>query len=77
MIKKVYLRENEFIRISYITLGLKLNKPYEVIEEVIRKINKENKYKIEDDYGNIIWINSIWFFEIEEVRDDKINDILR
>ena len=71
---------------SYI--GITPNKPYLVLDEkskleIISKSGKKvelaktgMQYQIQDDYFNIRWVDSIWFFEICELRDEKINRLL-
>lgn len=84
MEKKVYLVNDEFTRITNATLGFSVNKPYKVIEESDKKFNIyhtkfsriERKYKVKDDYGNIRWISSEWFREIDELRDDKLDNLI-
>ncbi len=71
---------------SYI--GITPNKPYLVLDEKSKfEIKRKNskifelvkagtQYQIQDDYFNIRWVDSFWFFEICELRDDRINKLL-
>lgn len=82
--KKIYLINNEFTKKSNSTIGFSLNKPYKVIDESKRKFNIyhtkylriERKYKVADDYGNIRWISAEWFYELDELRDEKLENLL-
>jgi hypothetical protein len=85
MEKKVYLINSEFTSSATSTIGFTINKPYKVIEESKKKFNiyitksirVERKYKVTDDYGNIRWISAEWFYELEELRDEKLNNLLK
>jgi hypothetical protein len=64
-------------------LGIVPNKPYTVFDEINRTYNPvvgifryESKYKIRDDYGNLRWVDSHYFFEMDEWRQSKINKII-
>lgn len=82
MEKKVYLINTEFTRKTNATLGFSLNKPYQVIDESKKKFNIystkiiEKRYQVKDDYGNIRWVSAEWFLELDDSRDEKINNLL-
>lgn len=79
MKKMVYLIDT-FKEESTFALGLSLDKPYPVLDEAVElshEINTRiNKYKISDDYGNLRWVNSNWFLEYKDWRDEKIKRLL-
>jgi len=84
MEKKIIYQINPYM--SYI--GITPNKPYLVLDEKSKfEIKRKNskifelvkagtQYQIQDDYFNIRWVDSFWFFEICELRDDRINKLL-
>jgi len=84
MEKKIIYQINSYM--SYI--GITPNKPYLVLDEKskfgIKKMYDEREelskigkqYQIQDDYFNIRWVDSFWFFELCELRDDRINKLL-
>lgn len=70
---------------SYV--GITPNKPYLVLDEkskvenktihgVIELMKTGTLYKIQDDYFNIRWVDSVWFLELYEWRGNKINRLL-
>ena len=82
--KIIYLNEIYTSKIISIwILGIVPNKPYIVFDEINRKhsavrgINRiETKYKIRDDYGNLRWVDSGYFFEFDEWRQNRINRLI-
>lgn len=83
MEKKIYLNEIHTSKIvALLILGVSLNKAYVVLEER-KKIYKslqgesyKSRYKIKDDYGNVRWVDSVYFLEADEFRHEKIKRIL-
>ena len=70
---------------SYV--GIRPNKAYIVLDEKYKfEIKTGNgkaelaktgmQYQIQDDYLNRRWVDSFWFMELCEWRDDNINKLL-
>jgi hypothetical protein len=80
--KVVYLNEKYTHRlISIWILGVVPNKPYFVIEHTNKGYSyfwgkPQSRYKIQDDYGNVRWVDSHYFYDLEEWRESKINKLL-
>lgn len=80
--KVVYLNEKYTPKlVSIWILGVVPDKPYTVIEHAIKgysyiRARPQSRYKIKDDYGNVRWVDSYYFFDFDEWRESKINKLL-
>ena len=69
--KVKYTYESEKLTFSTLTK----QKIYEVLE-ISQFGNRTPEYKIKNDLGNEIWVNSVYFVNLIDCRDSKINRII-